>query len=408
MDMTPTSPRLLQESARERSEALADAWQSHRDLFDCSPNNAACRSPRSPRRSFQLDAVEERGRRRSDGAASPRSPNRSFQVSEDWMRYSSGATDREGRDGCHEKTAAVEGTMPSSNLSTRVRRQQSGRITENSDNWLRAGGESSRPGPPVITNSENYNPSKGKKTGFVQEPSNVKRRLQMDATQAESLRSQRRHEFAEASQPLSRQLSPRPPEQPAACDTTAGSGGGHTQGGTAVGVQHRTSAEMAASIMPERSVGAEVASPEQRKYMVGNEIVDWQKNGRRTGPACVQKVVQGSLSQKAMSMVNLRDHRNSDVVREQLQTLPAEASPEHPRSQRIAPCVQPPVYLTPYVQQVSPRVFSFGEYSSLPSTMQKDTAYLQSGLKIVKYSTRSPGTFSPNVPRAPAAQVLQC
>mmetsp|Transcript_115482 Transcript_115482/g.337786 ORF Transcript_115482/g.337786 Transcript_115482/m.337786 type:complete len:508 (-) Transcript_115482:113-1636(-) len=404
-DMTPRSPRSQQESAQERSEALAESWRGRRDLFDGTPRQPTLRSPRSPRALHSEDA-EDRGRRRSDGACSPspaeqRSPSPTYHVSEDWMGYSSPRGDREG----HRESAAVavEGTMPSSNFSSRLRRQHSGRITENSDNWLRAGGESARPGPPVISNSENFNPSKGKKTAFAKEPSDVKRRLHMDTSQPEPLRSQRRHDFAET--PLPCQLSPRSQPQPTASDTSSGSKGGQAQ--VAFGVQQRTSAAMAASLMPEASASSEAVPSQQPKYMIGNEIVDWQTSGRRIPPVCSKQVTPGSLSQKAMSMACLRDHRNSDIVREQLQFSPAEASPEQPSLPKSVSRVQSSVQLTP-ARAVEGCIYSFGEFSSLPSTMQKDTAYLHSGLKVVKYGTRSPGAFSPNVVRVPAAQVLQC
>lgn len=200
---------------------------------------------------------------------------------------------------------------------------------------------------------------------------------------------------------------------PATPAAAAPVGSSHSQ--NVVCVMHRTSAEMAASLMPEASARQEACPLEQRKYMIGNELVDWQTHGRRAAPVCAQQaaqvaqVVQGSLAQKATSMVNLRDHRNSDVMREQMQLpVAVEASPENPSPQTAMSRVQSSVTVSPYVRPVDLRVYSFGELSSLPSTMQKDTAYIHSGLKVVKYGVRSPGAFSPNVVRIPAAQVLQC
>lgn len=418
-DQSPRNPRPTQVIQRGRSEAFLssrDICDTPRDMLDGGP----CASHGW---SLHVDAAEDRCRGRRNlspehtGGAS-RSPSPTFCVSEDWMGYSSphGDHDADSRD------KPGELTMPFSNCSSQLRRQHSGRITENSENWLRANGENAKPAPPTIANSENYNPSRGKKTNYAKEQNGVKARLRLDLSQMENQRTHRRHEFPESLQSQRqieqlRQASPCLPLQGTTNDVSGGSQG--SQACALVDAQHRTSVEMAITIMPDAapvaSGTAEALCIGQQKYMIGNELVDWQSNGRRTATFCVKHGLQGALSKQAKSMVNLRDHRNSDAVREQL-TLPvATATIKQPMSVRTgASCMYSagPLHATivapPLAAQLEQRVHCFGEFSSLPSTMQKDTAYLHSGLNVVKFSSRSPGVFSPNVQRVPISHALHC
>jgi len=315
------------------------------------------------------------------------------------MGYSSQQGERDSN--CASNGQPLEVMMPSSNFASAARRQHSGRITENSDNWLRAGGETSKPGPHVITNSENHNPSKGKKTGLTKDVGNVKRRLNMDSSQPEPVRSHRRNVFpVYTQQPSQKSQQVRlftPRTQPPAGTSEAEV--------AATRALMRTSEAMAASLAPESIVvPGEIAQPEERKVLVGNGLVDLMSSGRRTAPACIRLAECGSLSQKALSVVSIRDQHNSDTMREQLKS-PAEGGN---KQQVPGSTVQPVTIATPIVQNLDQRVHSFGEFSSLPSTMQKDTAYLYSGLNVVKFGSRSPGFYSPNTVRIPAAVALEC
>merc|ERR1712060_186038 len=80
---------------------------------------------------------------------------------------------------------AVAATESSSSAAAQLRRQYSGRMTENSDNWLRVGGEDSRPAAPVIANSTDHVQSKGKKINIAKDADNMKRRLRLDSSQSE-------------------------------------------------------------------------------------------------------------------------------------------------------------------------------------------------------------------------------
>mmetsp|Transcript_74672 Transcript_74672/g.147927 ORF Transcript_74672/g.147927 Transcript_74672/m.147927 type:complete len:197 (-) Transcript_74672:45-635(-) len=176
-----------------------------------------------------------------------------------------------------------------------------------------------------------------------------------------------------------------------------------------VDAQHRTSEEMAQSIMPDTLGDCEgfgttkttlcstastlpKSTAGQAKYMVGNELISWETTGRRGAESCMKHRTEssggrGSLSAKARSMVNLRDHRNSDDVRDQLNPDGVAGG---------AGCRGPPP---------QSRILCFGEISSLPSSMQKGSAYMYSGLSTHRYQPRSPGRYSPNVARVPIAHV---
>jgi len=235
----------------------------------------------------------------------------------------------------------------------------------------------------------------------------------MDTSQPDLRRSTRKHNFPESVQ-VQRQLeefkySPRvamPPRAQDACDVD------DSRKPCIVDVQHRTSAEMASSMMPEQ---VESANLEQRKYMVGGEIISWANCGRRGAPQCFQTTsrVAAQVSRDAggmhavppQSLHCVRDHRNSDLLRshmvsqapkwqEQLTVAP-QTMPQQPVPARVvAPSVKNAGLAT------ENRIFSYGDISCLPSTMPKDTAYLQSGLKVYKYGARTPGYFSPHMPHS--------
>jgi len=402
---------------------------------------------------------EEFSRRRcaeAYGAGSPspgrRSNSPTFRVSEDWMAYSasspcsdlpvrqSSRTPATARAGGRlaaeggEVTAAREVVdsgkerlmMPSSNFARAQRRGHSGRITQNSENWATVPPEEAKQAPHLIANSENHRLSRGKKVNLAKDPENAKRRLRMDSSQLENGVTQRRHEFREQSEQL-RDVSPRSASQfpvGAAVDAFQEDSQCSSRPCGLVYAQQRTSAEMVATIMP----GTQALVPDQCKYLVGGEIVDWQSNGRRQAGACAHHAVQVGMPAKMMSMAKLRDHRNSDLIRDHLQQRAVHATGAPPPPMRATGAPPPSVmhaqphlvaareaavptsvptyvYAAPVTTGTTePHVHSFGGCSMLPSTTSKDAAYTHSGLNVVKYGTRSPGAFSPNMQRTPVSK----
>lgn len=238
------------------------------------------RSPRSPRPASSQPnrpaglpvqrgrVLDTDGEDPNPGTARSRSPT--YEVSENWMAYAA-PKDSETPASARQRCMTAELT-PSANFSCRMRRQHSGKINQESENWAPARSDfAAEPAPPpLIANSVTHILSKGKKTNLPKGPDEAKRRLKMDASQPESRRSERKHNFPDAPQ-SQRQLeefksSPRlltmPPRKPDA----------NVEDGRPciIDVQHRSSAEMAASMYPER---VENPSLEQRKYMVGSEII---------------------------------------------------------------------------------------------------------------------------------------
>mmetsp|Transcript_102443 Transcript_102443/g.181945 ORF Transcript_102443/g.181945 Transcript_102443/m.181945 type:complete len:510 (+) Transcript_102443:65-1594(+) len=335
----------------------------------------------SPRDTLFQDRT--RGRPDTSVARSPSATGRTrsptFNQSEDWWGYS--------KPKAQEGTAKIDKTMPSSNFSSSIRRQHSGKITSNSDNWLRVNGEDAKPAPPSIANSQNYYISRGKKTGLLKDADVAKNlmRLEVDKVQDTS-RSNRKHDFQNHPQAMRhmeefRVFSPRRLES--ARDTVKDSGR------LTAGVQHRTSGEMVASISPEPTP---VSAPGE-KHVVGFELVDIASSGVRKADNCIKVAAQSGHGYPQARAS--RHHLNSDTVKEHIQPVDMPQFTHHSASHK-----------PPTREEASRRVHVYGDFSAPPSTMPKDTAYIHSGLKVVKYQTRSPGLYSPNAPRVPASQML--
>jgi len=341
-------------SARQLS-ARADSARPLSVRVDASPRQRDV----SPRDTLGQD----RDCRSPSAASRVLSPN--WNMSEDWMAYS------RPRDPSPVAVKA-DRTMPSSNFSSAVRRMHSGKITRNSENWLRMNGEDAKPTAAAIANSENFQLSRGKRTGLNKDPEIAKKLMRFEAHRVpEPPPNNRRHQFSENPQAAKhveelRALSPRRLADAALADTLSPAG----KASATVSVQHRTSGEMAAAVQPElspRRGGAE-------KYLVGDELVDIENRGLRKS--------------HATKKVRSRHHCNSDEVREHIQQDPTSSAIPSSRSERER------------------RVHVFGDFSVVPATMPKDTAYIHSGLRVVRYQVRSPGTFSPNAPRVRAIETL--
>jgi len=405
--------------ARARSVGLLGMWAEPDDVevsvFNGQSPNKGPRSPRSPRPMQPAGmAIEPRGRGRGDGDEDIRPTKRTLSptyfASENWMTYSSPRLQTEAAD--------TAGLMPSRNFSSKGQKKHTGRQAESSAFWNPARSEiSGEPElPPTadypITNSINHVPSKGKKTNMFRatQVGGASRRLHQDKSEPEPFRSERQHNFPTHPQSLQQMeefrlsprlqvLSSRSPDE-------------------VIDMQHRTSAEMASSMMPERLESGPNLG--QTKYMVGNEIVSWANCGRRGAPECfgnIQRVAAqnskeagGYQAPPPNSMTNPRDHRNSDLIREHLKSGSINwqerltPAPNAMPSQLQGPSRRPPPPSSVAGLASDTRIFSYGDVSCLPSSMPKDTAYLQSGLKVFKYGARTPGYFSPHMAHAPIVQ----
>lgn len=242
----------------------------------------------------------------------------------------------------------------------------------------------------LISNSEDYKISRGKKTGYKREQENVKGRLRLDNEQLDTDLpcTQRRHDFSPSLH--SPRVAEQLPQQSPRLGGRLSKSHSHAAAFFNVGMQHQTSGSMAASMRPD------VTPQQAQKYLIGNEVVDWQSNGRRGLAACARHAAQtGALVRSPVTVTPTpRDQRSSEGMREQFQ---------HQQPVVVQASV-PVVYASsPVVMQSTP----FAPCTSImPSTTSKDTAYLHGGLKVVKYSPRASGQFSPNVPRVPVSKLM--
>lgn len=383
-------------------------------IFDGQPLPENPRSPRSPRCDVPVPAglPVQRGRKLDlDAEARPATEKRpnspTYAVSENWMNYSS------GKGVLASDSPAL--FMPSQNFSSKLRRQHSGKQLQESEYWLESGYSAfsrsdlaAEPAAPSSIHDVHSVASKGKKTNIARTADGAKRRLQLDKGKPDKLdfrRSERKHNFVENPQSnrMLEEFKQHSPRLMAGDNSAVGS----AQQPCMADVQHRTSAEMAMAMMPEQLESP--ANPEQRKYMVGHEVVSWANCGRRGAPECflnTQRVAAqicqeagGFQAHPSQRLGAVRDHRNSELVRDHLKshspkwqeqlTVGINQMPTKPGpSPRIA--APPPVA----------GLVAFGDVSCLPSTMPKDTAYLQSGLKVYRHGSRTPGYFSPHMPHA--------
>ncbi|CAE7029781.1 unnamed protein product [Symbiodinium natans] len=294
--------------SRGRSEGVP-ARISARQLsprLDVSPRGREVRNV-SPR-----DTLGEDRDCRSPSAARAQSPN--WNMSEDWMAYS------RPRDPS-PVAVKVDRAMPSSNFSSAVRRMHSGKITRNSENWLRMNGEDAKPTLSAIANSENFQISRGKRTGLNKDPEIAKHLMRFEAHRVpEPPPTNRKHQFSDNPQVVKhveelRALSPRRLADAALADTLSPAG----KASATVSVQHRTSGEMAAAVQPElspRTGGAE-------KYLVGDELVDIENSGLRKSHS-TKKAELPSTAMSPDSFGPDRRHANFgrtpvDQVREHIQ-----------------------------------------------------------------------------------------
>jgi len=281
--------------------------------------------------------------------------------------------------------------------------RRSSRNFQNSEEWPLPTTENKKLATAGVANRENQSPSRFKKTVCELE-CNMKRRLRLDTTQMETVleqRLQRRHAFPETAtthkqvcySPRRSYNSPRGRNSPR----------GNPEPNHFVDVQHRTSAEMAASIMPEPNGESGAFQSMPPKYFVGNEIIDWRNHGRRVTRSPTKDCLQvGGVfcSPRTKSLANVHD-------------LPSPAGSQSVRggaavSSGLSRAVSMQSGAMPVATKVmlDGQVHLIGDMSSPPSSLSKDQAFIHSGLSMVKFGKRSPGTFSPNAPRVPLAPVM--
>jgi len=326
----------------------------------------------SPRDLFTADSQATCG----GAGAERRCKSPTFHVSEAWMEYpSSHGGSRQERDLSFQ---VGEGCSVGAG-SPRLKRSQSGSILERglaaSRHEMMAAG--------LLLPDRN---PRGKKTaGSVKDGDNAKRRLRQDASQSDNHRSQRRHDFS--SQPQAG-VAASPGDFTAPGMTSPRNLQRQTSSPEGRRPMHRTSPDVVASLMPETTPQVPA------RYIVGTSVVGWQNHGRRTAVACGLHVGTPQVAVPVFA-ANLRDHRNSDMVRDMWHGGPTS----------VCHAAVPVVYAASPVITSASVVHSLGS-SSLPSTMPKDTAYTHAGLTVVQHSPRKAGAYSPNVKRTPASKVL--
>jgi len=175
-----------------------------------------------------------------------------------------------------------------------------------------------------------------------------------------------------------------------------------------VDVQHRTSPDMVATMAPGN---AGEATADDRRYLLGSELVSWNQPSRRASSDCMKNVVpvpcQVDVVGGSTSYASLRDHRNSDAIRDHLRAVPSQRSVVVPVQMAFVSSGAPAT-MTPAGIQQEGKIMSYGNASAMPSTTSKDMAYEMYGVKTIKYGARQPGMYSPYVTRVPASQALAC
>lgn len=379
---------------RPSCDYLTEKVQSARgSLFDGVDRGGSRRSPRlsprSPRedvargRSSPREAWNEGGAEQANASSSakPRSPSPTYRDSENWMAYSGQQREGEPREAMTELAA---------NWKSGKRRPHAGRQTELSDNFQK--GLTGVRSEPIITNSVNFVSCGGIRTHIrtdKDEGENLRRRLQLDPTQAVTRRSERRHNSPEQYPPNAYRImhpshsfspSPRSPRED-------------------------SMREVSRSTVPRMS-GSSSATSTRSGIPAINGFGDAANSGRRHAPACIEHFAR-QVSDGASAPVSFRDQVNSDMVRDNLQPCVSAlgGTAGLPRSTGAA-APPPRVASSGAAGNTYASMYCYGDISCLPSNVSKDTAYLHSGLKMAKIGPRSPGAFSPNKVRIPHRQAV--
>lgn len=348
----PTTPRtlpwlafgrVLEERIQPEDSHLADDTCSPRRRHDILLSARDC--PTSAMQSSEP-------RRRHSVCSRPQDTlqrNKTFQLSEDWYCHVPHLQASHSETAC----SAMPATSP-----RQTARLRSGRMTENSEAWIRCWDGDAVPGPSIVAACQDAAILRGRRVGIMKDPDHAKGRLQLDASQQATSEHnpQRRH-------------SPAAGTPPEALTSIAGSPRSSPQSSHRnTYQQHVTSPECAAALRPDAT------GPVLQKYIVGTDIVDWQSFGRRAADACVEHDARASAQQSAPVLpFTARHHLDSVVLRQHL-------------------AQQPPVSLR-----------GAGQVVHAPSAEPQSPASRPSR---AKYCLRAAGGFSPQARRTPAAQVL--
>jgi len=263
-------------------------------MFDTATIRSARKKDFSPRSC--MDGVDWQGKQKSSlrtPRVSQRAVNKSLFSSDDFTMTATATLPPRGTSPENEAWNKEE----SGPASPRRMRQQVGRITQNSEAWF--GTEHDNVVPGQIANAEDYVLSRGIKTDYT-ELDSVRGRLRLDASQPnfDIPASQRRHGF----DGIEATPSMKAGNSVAFCSDTQSNNGNTTP--TIVVVKssmsnapsclsprsvyrpgHATSREMAAAITGDMSC-------KSVNFLVGNELVDGDKWGRRTVADCARAAVE--------------------------------------------------------------------------------------------------------------------
>lgn len=368
LDRRPAGVGSAAAPIRGQSPSQFDGALSPRDgLFDARRAQSArapvggARSPREP--ASPRTAWEDEG-------SSRRVKSPTYTTSENWMGYSQGVT---------SESKSSENLMPSRNWSSSVARLHSGRTSQNSSEWHEMQKKHYQSSP-QISNAVDNKLSAGIKTNIAREPQNMRNRLQLDYEQPEipasERRCERRHMFtAKPPVPSFRgNMSPRQQQSPQLVSRSPG----------------RPVDEPMIDNPGQRSSSGMVASMDLNAPDGPNS----QPQGRRGHEKMMMMDPVPTASRSVLPAPAVRrDHRNSDIMSSIL-THPVPVS-EMPQQINFQPTLPS-----------SMGIYSFGESSALPSTINKEEGFMQSGLKMVKFGARNPGFFSPQMTRMPIAHAM--
>eukprot|EP00747_Dinoflagellata_sp_TGD_P168761 gnl/TRDRNA2_/TRDRNA2_195920_c0_seq1.p1 gnl/TRDRNA2_/TRDRNA2_195920_c0~~gnl/TRDRNA2_/TRDRNA2_195920_c0_seq1.p1 ORF type:complete len:539 (-),score=52.91 gnl/TRDRNA2_/TRDRNA2_195920_c0_seq1:91-1668(-) len=370
------SPRAADgnEESKPRKTFLEFSNKNRRGVVRCQSDGTLDRprrmeallSPRYPQDDHGLEAAWK---------SSPERHSPTYRMSANWVAWSSG--ENPASEGSSGKV-----TMPSRNFSSHTRIPQSGRRTEMSQT------SHEHPTASYISNCEDYKPSKGIRCNILKDDDNARRRLQLDPTQSErNLIKERKHAFPD--DPLTQYQKDQ-----LRTVSSNGAKGSHEPNRHMVDIQHRTSAEMAASFRsaekPERH--------NEESFCAGGP------RGRKGGTECRQSIQDRSEQIKAevsgyVQMPvrrGLRDHRNSDVVKEHLQPTPASTLP-------IAPVINPTQLNWPPPEREIGRRAAGGRVNSsssvVSSNQPQDLVNVPERSMVTEVRALKPAGYSPYLSR---------
>jgi len=317
--------------------------------------------------------------------------NPTFNNSVDWMAYSS------------PREKLVWAKSAKEKWRHEFLKQKRSTMTLNEDHEF-------HPPTAVLTNSVNNVPSKGKKS-FPSRQSECARLLQQDPSQPQERRSERRHQFSYAPEPRTSRTEVSLPTNYEVGQGMAGALVSQDNVQTAQQDSHQHDDDLASNNQNMSAVDADVrpghrTSVEVRDAMAwGNRKIEQLPNSttkflvgselRQSG--CGKRASRVCLDHSKSNMINIaaagaspreiRDHRNSDVLRAHLSVPNLDYNKDFSKGGMAA-------VMNHTLNQNHNQSISFPSGSGIPSGLSKNFSYLQS-FQVQPYRNRGFGIFSP-------------